>query len=120
MKKAILMAVMVSVSIIATAQTFDEPTYYNDVYNSNPYEWFMIDDDTTIVMIYGDDIFMDELSKEWFDKYGLDINRPEEVEKDKKFNTKIWYVDYEKGGHIKIALYDNNVGKTLIVGTIPD
>lgn len=118
MKKAILLAVMVSVSIIATAQTFDEPTYYKKVKDANPYEWFMTDQDTAAIMIYGDDQFMDSMSAEWFAEYQIDISKPHKIEKDRKFFAHVWYVENEYGGFLKIALYHDEYGKTLIVGKL--
>lgn len=118
MKKAILSAIMVAVSTIATAQTFDSPNYYKKVKDSNPYEWFMTDQDTAAIMIYGDDEFMDSMAAEWFAEYQIDITKPHKIEKDRKFSAQVWYVENEYGGYLKIAFYDDEIGKTLIVGKI--
>ena len=117
MRNVILSAILVAFSTIATAQTFESPYLYKSVEASYSNEWFMLEGDTNMIIIYGYNKVMDKISKDWFEEYGLDINNPDEIEYGKKFDTKIWYVDYERGGYIKVALYDDKGIRTLIVGT---
>lgn len=115
MKKAILLVVMVAVSTIATAQTFDSPVFYKNIKKSKPYEWVMLDGDTTIALIYGDKSFINQVAYEWFEEYGLDITKPDDKKSDKHNNIDIWYSVNEYNEPLRIAIYESENIKTFVV-----
>lgn len=118
MKNVFLSAIMIAVSFMATAQTFESPLVYKKVNHAKPYEWFMIDGDTTIVIIFGNDRFIDEASKEWLSQYSLDINKPHEESDSRKFNKKTWYLNDKSGKQVRACIYEDESGSTFIVGSL--
>jgi len=116
MKNVFLSAIMVAVSFMATAQTFDSPKSYKSVDDSKPYEWFTVDNDNEIVMIFGNDRFINETSKEWLSKYDLDLNNPHDESTGDKFNKKTWYISTSLGESMRACVYEDESGSTFIVG----
>lgn len=115
MKKAILSAIMLAFSFMATAQTFDSPVFYKNINKSNPYEWIMLNGDTTIALIYGDKSFINQVAYEWFEEYGLDITSPDAQKSDKNNKIDIWYSINEYNEPLRIAIYESENIKTLVV-----
>lgn len=118
MKKTILLAVMVSVSIIATAQTFESPILYKNIDESNPHEWVMLETDTNLMLIYGDKGFIDDVSSEWFVENGLDITKPDEVKSTRKHDIDVWYTVNKFNEPLKVAIYEDKTTKTFIIGIL--
>jgi len=116
MKNVFLSAIMVAVSFMATAQTFDSPVSYKNLDAAEPNTWFLIGKDSSIMMIYGHKSFINQVAYEWFSEYELDITAPDEVKKDRKVDAKIWYARNEFGGLLRIGLYEDEDSKSLVVG----
>ena len=116
MKNTFLAAIMVALSFMATAQTFESPVVYKNLNAAEPNKWFFINKDTSIVMIYGENSLIDQVASEWFEKHALDISTPDEVKKTRKLDAKIWYAYNEDGNKLRIGLYAGKESKSLVVG----
>lgn len=116
MKHLFLSAIMLAVSFMAKAQTFESPVVYKNLNAAEPNKWFFINKDTSIVMIYGENSLIDQVASEWFEKHALDISTPDEVRKTRKLDAKIWYAYNEDGNRIRIGLYAGKESKSLVVG----
>lgn len=104
MKKAILTAVMVSVSIIATAQE----TYKN--HSSAPdFEWYYVKGDTNLVSFKGSSFDMNAIVYNWLDSYGMNAANPDEKFIDKKSGAEVnvWFYKNENDQDVRMMFYKN-------------
>ena len=104
MKKAILSAIMLAFSFMATAQE----TYKN--HSSAPdFEWYYVKGDTNLVSFKGSSFEMNGIVYNWLDSYGMNAANPDEKFIDKKSGAEVnvWFYKNEQDQNIRMIFYKN-------------
>jgi hypothetical protein len=104
MKKAILSAIMLAFSFMATAQE----TYKN--HSSAPdFEWYYVKGDTNLVSLKGSSFDMNGIVYNWLDSYGIDAANPDEKFIDKKSGAEVnvWFYKNNQDQDIRVMFYKN-------------
>lgn len=106
MKKAILLAVMVAVSAIATAQNS-----YKSHNEAQDYEWYFVGSDTSSLYIKGDTKYVKGIVYRWMKEVDLDSSEPTLVIENNKDNSKKMIWEYENTYDKNVRLTFNHMGK---------